>query len=118
MDPADQKRLAGIEMAEDLFSAPFVLQAAAWRSYLVRHCGNLVDDLERFRQALARYIDERDRGLTQGGPEGATPEDVERVRRLAELLATDPASTEIDPLARRLLEVLGGDAAELPPPPA
>jgi hypothetical protein len=55
-----------------------------------------------------------------GGPQNATEDDVKDVRRLAELVsawqATGEPSTEIEPLARRLYEVLGGEAADLPPP--
>jgi hypothetical protein len=119
MDADEIRRAASMEMAEAIFNGSSLLQMVVWRSFVARHEATLVDGLTQLEEALQKFIDLRERGLAKGGPEHATMEDVERVRRLRELVsawfAGGERSPEIEPLARRLFALVGGGVAGLPP---
>lgn len=119
MDPDEKERAAHMEMASAIFGGSSPLQMVVWRSFVARHEATLIDELTRLEDALRKFIDRRERGLAEGGPESATIDDVEGVRRLAALVsewfAGGELSPEIEPLARRLFAVLGGDPGALPP---
>ena len=119
MDADEMRRAASMEMAFAIFNGSSLLQMVVWRSFVAGHEATLLDGLTQLEEALQKFIDLRDRGLAEGGPERATMEDVDRVRRLRALvsawLAGGERSPDIEPLARRLFAILGGDVATLPP---
>lgn len=119
MDADEKERAAHLDLALAIFSGSSSLQMLVWRSFVARHEASLTDDLKRLEEALRKFIDLRGRGLAEGGPENATIDDAEGVRRLAALVsawfAGGELSPEVESLARHLFAVLGGDTAVLPP---
>src|SRR5262245_35118860 len=95
------------------------LQLLVWHCVFAEHQANLIDGLTQLEAALGKFIELRDRGLTQGGPQQATKEDLERIRQLKALvsqwLGGAELAPEVKPLARRLFEALAGDVATLLP---
>ncbi|KYF95242.1 hypothetical protein BE18_33275 [Sorangium cellulosum] len=78
----------------------------------------MIDGLVRLESALLKTIEMRALGSLQGGPQHVTHEDVERLQRLTALVsqwrAGGELSPEIEPLARQLFVIVGGNASDLP----
>lgn len=119
MDTGDEARAAGAEMAAVIFDAPSLLDRVARLAAAGTREATLAEELGRLEGALRRLVDLRARGLAEGGPPEVTSEAAEKAGRLAALvsawLAGGAISAEIEPLARDLFSVLGGDTWALPP---
>jgi hypothetical protein len=76
--------------------------------------GNVSPDvlagLDELEPALVEFMSRRDKGRTAGGPHAVTAADIERLRRLRQLVRASPQdAAEIERLAGALLPVVGGD---------
>jgi hypothetical protein len=119
-DDSDEELEATHDMVAAIWNGSGYLQLLVWHCVFAEHQAGLIEGLTQLDAALHKFINLRDRGLTQGGPQDATEQDIDRLRRLNTLVSQwlegGELSPEIKPLARRLFEVLGGDvAASLPP---
>ncbi|WP_437318398.1 hypothetical protein [Sorangium sp. So ce385] len=118
MDKEDAARLESMEIAAALFNGIGYLQMLVWRCFAARHEANMIDGLVRLESALLKTIEMRALGSMQGGPQHVTHEDVERLQRLTVLVsqwrAGEELSPEIEPLARQLFVIVGGNASDLP----
>lgn len=119
MSAEEQARADSAEMAATIFNGAFLLQTVAWRSFVAKHEATLAAELRGLAGALRRFVELRERGLAEGGPPQLTNEDVDKADQLAALvsmwLAGGALSPEVEPIARHLFALLGGDGAALPP---
>ncbi|WP_437627205.1 hypothetical protein [Sorangium sp. So ce1151] len=123
MSDVDAKLAASADAAAAIFDGEALLQMLVWRCVFAKYEAHLLSGLEELKDGLRRFISLRDQGLTQGGPERVTEDDIQRLERLSSLvqqwLAGGELSTEIEELARHLWGVLAGpgtDVQMLPPP--
>ncbi|XXX78592.1 hypothetical protein WMF30_07435 [Sorangium sp. So ce134] len=118
MDKEDAERIESMEIAAAPFNGVGYLQMLVWRCFTVRHEAYMIDGLVRLESALLKAIEMRGLGSMQGGPQHVAHEHIERLQRLtmpvSRWRAGGELSPEIEPLARQLFLIVGGNASDLP----
>ncbi|WP_437712202.1 hypothetical protein WMF45_42475 [Sorangium sp. So ce448] len=123
MTSEDARLAASADTAVAIFNGEALLQMLVWRCVFAKCEEHLIEGLEELKDGLRRFMALRDQGLTQGGPERVTEDDLQRLERLSSLvqqwLAGGELSPEVEELARQLWGVLadpGAGVQMLPPP--